>query len=140
MSSSSNTFVFTEEKYNEIVKSIIELKMQHNVLVRTTQQKSNISSTIPGYNLLDAAWKKIYVSNLVKKPELYKVELFDIPGNGGGQTYSKIFSSKQVFSKIQKTSQNPSPLMIFFPNKYHSNIKCSRISRFFPTLEITSPF
>jgi hypothetical protein len=77
----------------DIEKTLLDLKLQHNALVRTTSRTYNISDKIPGYSLLDAAWKKLYYSKLVNNKDDYKLKLFDIPipsvANGGAKRTRK---------------------------------------------------
>ena len=88
----------TSQIIKDINQTLIDLKMQHNAMVKTSSRKDTVSDKIPGYSLFDSAWKKLYYSKIVNNKDDYKVKLFDIPvaegntvadgnnkGGGGGQ-------------------------------------------------------
>ncbi len=79
--SANGIHTLTQDEYERILNDIIDLKLQHNALVRTTsKQGDHLMTTIPGINIVDAIWKKYYFSRYGhRNPDLYKVSLFEVP-------------------------------------------------------------
>lgn len=112
-----DTHKLTEKEYYEIINDILELKHQHNYLLRDVVLKGNIAATIPGLNSLNAIYNKtrirperqLKIFNFDQQPQRPIVEAYATPVNpvnGGGRNTP----SPKIFSQIPKTPQNPSSL------------------------------
>jgi len=61
----------------DIETTLIELKLQHNAHVRTTNPSTNAIDKIPGLSFMNAFWNKLYFSKIANDPSLFEVKLFE---------------------------------------------------------------
>ena len=77
MEGSSEEFIFTEEKYNKIIRDIETLKDRNNRIIMNMVSNSSISDSMPGVGMLKAAGKKLFG---IAVDKLWKTKSTDFTG------------------------------------------------------------